>query len=494
MSGGAATITYSGTISNSTLKQVNIANTTGGSAAFSGAVNGTGTGINLTTNTGATISFTGGIALSTAGNAAFTATGGGTVSATQNNTTIVNTLTSTTGTALNVNATTIGASGLTFRSITSNGSGPANGIVLDGAGTGGLTVTGNGGTCTSAATCTGGTISNKTGADGTGNGIGIFVNNTSNVSLTRMKFNDFTNYAVRGTTATGFTMNNCFFDGVNGDNAGADEGTVIFDGLFGTSSFSGDTIKGGFEDNFRIKNASGSTNITIDSCTIRDTSTGVSGNDNLNLEANTTATVTAHVTNNTFAATNGDHIQINTINSASMTIVITGNFYSGGGGGSALGQGITLSGGNAGSNETVRFNVSNNGTAGNPLVGNIQGGAINVNEGNGAGNWQGQVSNNFIGNAGVAGSGSAQAGGIRMENHSPTGSLTAIISGNTVRQWTNGPAINSQGGDAGNATNNGIVNLTVTSNTAANPVVATAQHGFVANMGASGLASDTYTT
>ena len=36
-----------------------------------------------------------------------------------------------------------------------------------------------------------------------------------------------------------------------------DEGTIIFDGLFGTSSFSGDTIKGGIEDNFRVSNASG---------------------------------------------------------------------------------------------------------------------------------------------------------------------------------------------------------------------------------------------
>ena len=89
--------------------------------------------------------------------------------------------------------------------------------------------------CISAATCTGGTISTKTGADGTGNGIGIYVNNTSNVSITRMKLNDFSNYAIRGTTVTNFTLNNSFIDGVNGSNAGADEGTIIFDGLLGTS-------------------------------------------------------------------------------------------------------------------------------------------------------------------------------------------------------------------------------------------------------------------
>jgi hypothetical protein len=497
VSGGTATITYLGTISNSGAKQVNIANKTGGSVTLDGAVSGTGTGINLTNNTGATITFRGGVVISSGANTAFNATGGGTINVCDENPCVpgstgalVNTLTATTGSGLNVVSTTIGANKLEFRSITSNGSGTANGIVLDNAGAGGLTVAGNGGSCISAATCTGGTISTKTGADGTGNGIGIYVNNTSNVSITRMKLNDFSNYAIRGTTVTNFTLNNSFIDGVNGSNAGADEGTIIFDGLLGTSSFSGDTIKGGIEDNFRVRNSSGTANnITVDSCTIRDTSTGVTGNDNLIIEASGTANVTAHITNNTFAATNGDHIQMNTINSATMSMVITGNFYSGGGGGSALGQGITISGGNAGSTETVRFDISNNGTAGNPLVGNIQGGAINVNEGNGAGNWQGRVSNNFIGNAAVAGSGSAQAGGIRMENHSPSGSLTAIISGNTIRQWTNGPAINSQAGDAGNATHNAIINLTVTNNTAANPVVASAQHGFVANIGASGVAT-----
>src|SRR6185369_14535087 len=40
-----------------------------------------------------------------------------------------------------------------------------------------------------------------------------------------------------------------------------------------------------------------------------------------------------------------------------------------------------------------------------------------------------------------------------------------------------------QAGDAGNATNTGVINLTVTNNTAANPA-ASSQHGFVANIGA----------
>ena len=61
---------------------VSIASTTGGAKSFTGAItdgnDGDGNGISLTSNTGATITFSGGLLLSTGANAAFTATGGGT--------------------------------------------------------------------------------------------------------------------------------------------------------------------------------------------------------------------------------------------------------------------------------------------------------------------------------------------------------------------------------------------------------------------------------
>jgi large repetitive protein len=65
----------------------------------------------LNNNSGTTTNFTGGLTLSTGASAAFTATTSGTVSATQNNSSIVNTITTTTGDALKVVNTTIGASG-----------------------------------------------------------------------------------------------------------------------------------------------------------------------------------------------------------------------------------------------------------------------------------------------------------------------------------------------------------------------------------------------
>jgi hypothetical protein len=82
---------------------------------------------------------TGALAELTASGAGFSATGGGTV--TVQTGTNANTIDTTTGTALNVANTTIGSNGLTFRSIAANGA--ANGIVLNGTGSNGLTVTGD---------------------------------------------------------------------------------------------------------------------------------------------------------------------------------------------------------------------------------------------------------------------------------------------------------------------------------------------------------------
>ena len=81
---------------------------TGGTVIFNGSITDTGQGVFLNANTGSTITFNGGLSLRTTTNPGFTATGGGMVSATQNNTTIVNIITTTTGTALNVTNTTSG--------------------------------------------------------------------------------------------------------------------------------------------------------------------------------------------------------------------------------------------------------------------------------------------------------------------------------------------------------------------------------------------------
>jgi len=429
-----------------------------------------GTGVSLTTNTGS-ITF-GDLDISPdAGQRGLLATDN-----TNTITTTSGTIGTTTGIAVEItraSSTTPLAVALT--SVSSNGA--ANGIVLRNT-SGSFSVNGDGTNTAVGGNATGGTIANATGADGAIAGSGVYLDTASNVTLRRMTINGTNqNFGIRGLNVNGVTVEYSTLGGTNGTSTGADEGSIIFDGLLGTSTFTNDSIAGSIEDNFRIRNSSGTSDVTITGSTFTN-----APNDNLIIEPSSTANVTAHVTNNTFTGAGGDHFQTATSNSATLTVVFTGNLYSNGFAGS-LGGGVTISGGNLGSSEHVNFNISNNGTALNPLVGSVQGGAINVNEGQGGGTWQGQVSNNIIGNAAVANSGAAQSSGIRVENHSTSGTLTAIINGNTIRQWDNGAAINTQAGDAGNATNTGVLNVTVTNNTATNPGTLS-QHGFVANIGA----------
>ena len=391
-------------------------------------------------------------------------------------TTTSGTINSTTATAVDINRTG-GATPLamTFTSISSSG-GTATGVMIQNT-SGSFTVVGDGANTSVGGNSSGGTIANKSGADGsTTTGIGVYLNNATNVTLRRMTINGTNqNFGVRGTNVTGCIIEYSTVNGANGNNAALDEGSIIFNGLFGTSTFTNNVVAGSIEDNFRIRNTNGAADVTVTGSQFNN-----APNDNVIIEPSGTANVIAHVTNNTFTGAGGDHLQTATSNSAVLTIVFTGNFYSNGFPGSLLG-GVTISGGNAGSTETVNFNISNNGSAASPLIGNVQGGAINVNQGAGGGNWQGQVSNNFIGNPGIANSGSTQSSGIRVENHSITGTMSAIVSNNTVTQWNNGAAINFQVGDVGNV--NAAINLTVTNNSISNPGPASL-HGVQGNFGA----------
>ena len=122
---------------------------------FSGTINSTvGKGIDLTNNTGSTIAFTGPLTISSGASSAFNATGGGTVTATNT----ANAITTTSGIAVNIGSTTIGAAGVTFQSIGKNGNNSA--IILASTGSGPFSVTGLGSTVAS-----GGTIQNIVGSD-----------------------------------------------------------------------------------------------------------------------------------------------------------------------------------------------------------------------------------------------------------------------------------------------------------------------------------------
>jgi hypothetical protein len=484
VNGGNANVGFGPELINTSGRSVEITNRTGGVLTVSGSLNDTGLGvllqnnssgatqftnpikilntganqaISLLTNTGHTIAFTGGgLGATTSGNAnAFVASGGGTVTVEGAG----NTLLSGSGAALFVENTTIGAAGLTFQSITAGQATGSNGLgiaLINTGSSGGLTVTGFGSTPGS-----GGTIQHKTGSDNsTTNGLGIFLDRTSNTSLSYMQLNDFDNFAIRGTMVTGFALNHSVINGVNGNSAAFDEGAISFSNLLGSVNMSSNTISGGHEDNLRVLNDTGILNrMTVSGGTIG-LNSSVSGNDGILVEASSNATANVTVTGVSFSGARGDMFQANAIDTATMDVVLQNNTFhnthpnivSGGGG-------ITLSGGGASSNFTMTYDISGT-PAGTQSFSGANGNAITVNFVSGSGTATGTISNNDIGTAGVPGSGSLYGNGI-MVGASDAVQHTSTIDANSIR------GINGFGGIDIVANVNVPMNVTLTNNVVA---------------------------
>lgn len=476
-----ATISYAGTITNTTARAVNVATKSSGSVSLSGLITSSGSGAGIVIDTSvtstATYSFTGGMSLNTGANAAFTAkttspaTSAGTLTITQNNTSIVNTLQTTTGTALQVSNTTIGASGITFRSIIANSSSANTGIILDTTGsTAGLTVTGNGGTCTSAATCTGGAINNKTGADGaTANGIGIYLKDTQSPSFTRMQLNDFSNYAILGNTVRGFTLAESIINGTNGDNENVDEGSVRFTQLTGSASVTNTTIGGAREDTFVVINTSGTLNrLTLDNITLNPNNTTF-GDNGLFLQAQG-GTMNATIKDSDFNGARGDQFQFDLTNNAVGDLIMTNNniinshpAVVGGGGG------VTLSGGG-----TVASNVAFTYVVDGNTFRGARGDDLLVAHQTGTGTFTGKIINNTFGLAATDKSASSEASAIEVRVLG-NGTSNVTVDNNTIRQYSNFGIYLWTGGASVNGT--GSVNATVSDNNVANP----STYGFIKN-------------
>jgi Bacterial Ig domain/Calx-beta domain len=203
------------------------------------------------------------------------------------------TITSTSGTVTTTNATAVEITGtnsgsktplnVTLTAVNTTGGAVApNGILLrftSDAGTG-FTVTGNGGTCTfaSSGTCTGGRITNTSGADSTTNGIGVYLEDVADINLTRMHIDGHPNFAVRGkTNVAGFQLLNSVVDGNNGTSNTADtdvvsgEDSVRFNNLTGSALIDNCTIAGGFFHNLRVTNNTGTLNrLTVQNSFIGD--------------------------------------------------------------------------------------------------------------------------------------------------------------------------------------------------------------------------------
>jgi len=512
VTGSNATVSDSGAISKTSSGQlVDIESNTGGSVGLSGSLSATSSasGMKLasnsggtytfsnatktlstttndavaaTSNTGATIHFSGGgLASTTTSGNGFKATGGGTIDVTGSS----NTISTTTGTALDVESTTISASGLTFQSISANGG--SHGIVLDTTGSNaGLTVTGTG------SSGTGGSIQGITGSDLASNncgsvstaggpvGVGVFLNSTKNPSLSYMTFpGTFGNFGILGYSVNGFTLDHTTMTGTYGDNVNTDEDTVHFCTLTGSASITNDTISNGAETNLRIVNASG----TLNRLTMTNDTIGlnqVNGGVGTLLEADG-GTFNATVEDSTFQGARGSPVAIAPQAGSTMDLVF-----------GQPGHGNTIH--NTHSNIVSfaqDFNFAAAGTATFDINSNhfdsasavqAQGGVF-INSALGGASMTGYFRNNTIGNSGDSNSGSSgNDPGLDVESNGG-GNLTIDIDNNQMYQWGSNGAGFLLESSAGDPT---TFAATVTNNTIAQPgtfAVSNNAQGFQLNNG-----------
>jgi len=426
-----ANVTYNGTITQNTANNaVNINAKTGGTTAFSGAITAsttTATAIDLT-NTGGTVNFTSGsLVINTTSGVGFNATGGGTISVTG----ATNTITSTTATALNVANTTIGASGLTFRSMSANGG--TNGIVLNNTGgLGGLTVTGTGTTDGS-----GGTIQNTTGrgasfisasnitlrnmnftnagtsdldADNSGLSTGdnlaanaaIHLQSVTTATLDNLNLTGGAEMGINGNTVSNFVLKD---SAITGFGNSADEDGIHFFNMSGSSAIINTTVANSFDDHLNLQTNAGTLDLIIsggsfNSSTqgsgllfgIRGTTnatidiSGVTTNTNFSggivADAFDNSTMNLRVTGSTSSG-NNDQLSVSAGDNSQVDLEATGNTLSSVAAGDFVVIGLLGSAFDNGFTFDARIHnnnitVANNLTADGMLIFNAGGGAMNV--------------------------------------------------------------------------------------------------------------------
>ena len=426
-------VTISANITGSGGTGINVVNNGGGTILFSGTTKTLSTGatdaVTLTNNAGATINFTGGgLAITTTGaGVGFNATGGATAITVQG---ANNTITSATGTALNVANSTIGASGLTFQSISANGG--TSGIVLNNT-SGNLTVTGDG---TGRANGSGGSISNITGS-ALGNAPVYLLTASGTITLNSM------NMSLNASSPT-------------------------------SSAFSGMLV-----DN----NAGGTIAVNVTGCTFVGKSAGPAGDQNttqnkslLQFEAGGAASLTANVQNSFFFANRTYGLFATGAGTSTVNVTVNQcGFGTEVNTGAPVNQpGTTITnpppfslGITNGSSAKVTYNVTNNTFWGaDGLQGAIYAVTISGASTTASATLNGSFNFNKIGKATVTGSGASNgAGGLGLLPGT-SGQFHATVTGNDIRQ------VNSVGIDFFNSAGGGASidgTLKVKGNTLAEP-------------------------
>ena len=438
--------------------------------------NTTGTAINSNANVGTLVIGTVTINNSGSNGAGIVLDDGGT-SVTTSGTNSINTRS---GVGLSLtNNTTIGGAGLTFVSISvGNNDGntdPANGIVLNNTGAGGLTVNGTGTT-----DGTGGVIQNTTSR-------GASFISASNITLKNMNFTNAgtldldatnanlslgdnldTNAAIHLVSVTTATLDNLNISGgaeqgINGNqvssfqllnstvtNVGnaADEDNIHFFNMTGTCAITNTTLthnSGGGDDNLNLQMQAGTLNLTISGGSAVGTGGGVNqlGSGYLfGIRGTSNATITFSSASSTNNFSGG--IVADSFDTAIMNLIVTNSTSSGNND-----QLSVSAGDNSNVNLTVTGNTLSAPAAGDFLPISLTGSALD---------------NGFVFDASISGNTITVGNGLASDgivvNNAGGGAMNVAITNNTIDYAGNQRAILVQAGTDGNGTNN----ITITGN------------------------------
>jgi hypothetical protein len=464
--GGSGSLAYAGSIAATAGRSVAVSGRTGGSVTLSGNISDTGTGILVQDNSGGTVAFTGasktvstgagagvtlagnsgaavqfaggGLAVSTTTGAGFSATGGGTVQVTGAN----NTLASGGGVALHVADTDIGASGITFRSISANGG--SSGIVLSNTGSAnGLNVTGSG------TAGSGGTIQNVTGD-------GVSLAATASPALSFVTVQNSGGSGIRATAVSGMSLNGVLVEG-SGDSTGGTEAGLFLSNLSGTSSVAGSTIRNSYEDNVRWSATGGTATLNVSGSTVGPNNT-TTGNSGINVVGSGSASATLNVVSSTFPGNRAYGIGTSFTGSASQTVNVSGSAFAD----NNIAIGLTTA-----ANADATFDIANN-----PSILRSKTNAIQVLAGaasTSGSQIRGRIRGNVIGDNTVD-SGARDGIGIGIEVNDDADAVVEVT-GNTVRHTDQDGIFiqardpNTADGDPATAT----ADFTVTGNTVGTP-------------------------
>ena len=516
--GGSLTVTNPGAGTDTSIagatNGISIASSvSGASFSFGETTVSAGAGIDLSTNSGSSITFDTLGATSSAGTA-LAADNSGTV----NIGGTANTLDATGGAAADIANTNLGA-GWTFFS--ANAASAVNGIKLATV-TGSFEVTGDGasdpanttrGRTTAKAgggTLTlgsGGTIANSTGDavlltgtntislrnmvlsnNGAGSRDGVHLFASSGLTLDNTRITGFSDNGIDITNVNGFTAQHVEIESnaKSANSVAADEANLKAANLFGTALVQNSLIRDAFQDNVRISSCESaacggaSLDITFANVSVRDTLSGPGGNDGILIRSFNDGNVDLVVTGSEFLGNRANGVQHNTNDAATVgSTTVTGSTFDR----NAVGINV----GHQGTGTHTFSLLTNTMNQANGTPANA-GSAINIflaGLSSGTSVLSGTISGNTIGNAADTDSG-GDGDGINLFA-SGAGALTARVDNNTVRAMKFGNGVN-----AVSSSHTGTLNLTMRGNDLdVNPSSNFPLAGV--SLGFSGLAADSST-